>query len=221
MALIHTPGYTPIIKICGMMRPADVEACAASGANWVGFVAVPSSRHFLSPEKMMALADHAKGKLKRVGLFVDASDDEIKTYGHGLDLVQLHGSETPSRVAHIKNMCQRPVIKALPVVDRTSLEDARMYETCADYLLFDAAPKNGQRGGNGEVFNWDILREAELTLPWLLAGGLNPENVTEGIKQLLPWGVDVSSGVETNGAKDPQKIVAFCQSVRSAGSAIQ
>lgn len=160
--------------------------------------------------------------ITRVGLFVDADDATIEAVlaVAPLDLLQLHGGESPSRVAAVKARFARPVMKALPIGDPTDVAAAVPYLDVADRLLFDARPPrraDARPGGNGLVFDWRLIAGRRWDLPWMLSGGLTADNVAEGIRLTGARTADVSSGVESApGAKDPAKIAAFLAAAAAA-----
>lgn len=209
----------PFIKICGLNERASVEAAASAGATHIGFVFFPRSPRHLSHERARALASHAPAHLARVALLVDAADGEIDAAAAaiGAGMLQLHGRETPARVAEIGARTGLPVIKALPVSSAADIEAAHAY-TAADRILFDAKPpaSSDRPGGHGLTFDWSLLAGLALSQPWLLSGGLNPGNVAEAIRRTGAPGVDVSSGVEAApGIKSIPKIQAFCAAALS------
>lgn len=186
------------------------------GASYAGFVFYPPTPRNLTPEQAAELTMRLPGGINRVGLFVDPSDDEIAVVRKKvfLDMIQLHGDETPERVAEIKQRTGLPIMKAIKVASSKDLESARVYEPVVDRLLFDAkAPaslKNALPGGNAQAFEWRIMMGASFSVPWVLAGGLTPENLGQAVAESGATSVDVSSGVEDSpGLKDPRKIQAF------------
>ncbi|NBX73361.1 MAG: phosphoribosylanthranilate isomerase [Alphaproteobacteria bacterium] len=208
----------PIIKICGIMSLAGIEACKNAGADWAGLVFVAGSRHRVDDALARQLAVAARPNLKVIGLFENHNLDEILNVVKNvpLDILQLHGDETVSLVREIKNATGLPVIKVVAVGDAVDIEKAELFSPVSDYVLFDAKPPANatQRGGNGVSFNWQILKNFRGRVPWLLAGGLNAQNISEAIEMARPTGVDVSSGVETDHVKDPHKINTFCTLAR-------
>ncbi len=162
--------------------------------------------------------------VRAVGLFVDPTDEELEAVlgKVQLDMIQLHGTETPERVQNIKKRFSMPVIKAFPVRTAEDIERSGDYVSCADWFIFDAKPMPGQAGsdlpgGTGQVFDWSLLEGRVFTKPWMLSGGLTPDNVGAALSTLSPEAVDVSSGVEKQrGEKDPEKIQAFLKAVEEA-----
>jgi len=209
-------------KICGLNAVEPLEAALAGGAAFVGFVFYPPSPRALSPSAAGALAVRVPDGVTKVGLFVDATDDEIATVlaEVRLDLLQLHGQETPERVTAVKARFARPAMKAIKVAARADVAAAEAFEPVADILLFDAkAPTDmadALPGGNGLVFDWNLLRERPARKPWMLSGGLDAGNVAEAAAISGAAMVDVSSGVESApGCKDPARIKAFLDAVRA------
>lgn len=190
----------PKIKICGIRTQEALDACA--GADFVGFVFYDKSPRCIAPEHAAML--HTP--LIRVGLFVDPSDAEIAAALPALDMLQLHGNESPDRVAAIKARFGLPLIKSFTVPPLPPVQD---YD--AQWFLCD-----GSAGGQGKAFDWAILDTFAFPKPWMLAGGLTPDNVCRAIALAHPDAVDVSSGVESaRGIKDPEKIEAFIEKVKA------
>jgi phosphoribosylanthranilate isomerase len=197
------------IKICGLRRLEDVDAVNALLPEYAGFVFAPSKRR-VSASQAAALRKRLSKDIAAVGVFVDEHVEEIARLCDDkiLDAVQLHGNEDEATIARLKRLVDVPVIKALAVVDH--LPKAPMN---ADFVLYDAA--GVQRGGNGIAFDWSLLTQSRT--PYFLAGGLSPENVADALRAATPYGVDVSSGVETEGWKDADKMARFVQAVRAIG----
>ena len=209
------------VKICGLKEAASFDAACASGADFVGFVFFPPSPRAITPAQAAALSARKTGGPLRVGLFVDPDDAllaEVLAIAP-LDLLQLHGAETPARCAEIRARFGRPVMKALGIASPADLALLAGYAPVADRFLLDAKPAPGAElpGGNAAVFDWSLLRGAAIPRPWLLAGGLTVDNVAAAIAATGAPGVDVSSGVETaRGVKDPGLIARFCAAARVA-----
>jgi len=210
-----------LIKICGLSTPAALDTALEAGADMVGFVFfAPSPRH-IGFETMRALDERVRGRAEKVSLTVDATDDELDGVMAALrpDLLQLHGRETPERVAALKARFGRPVMKALPIEQRSDLSAVAAYAKVADRLLFDArAPREATRpGGLGKPFDWRLLENLDPGLAFMLSGGLDAANVGEALAITRAPGVDVSSGVErAPGEKDLDKIRAFIRAARAA-----
>jgi phosphoribosylanthranilate isomerase len=203
-------------KICGLNEAAAVAAAVAGGAGFVGFVFYPPSPRAVTPAAAAALAAAVPESVARVGLFVDPDDallaDTLAAVA--LDMVQLHGRETPARVAAIKARFALPAMKAVPVACAADLDAAAAYQEVADWLLFDAKPPAGMTGalpgGNALSFDWQLLAGRRWAKPWMLSGGLSADNLGEAVRISGARAVDVSSGVEDRpGLKNPAKIAAF------------
>lgn len=204
------------VKICGLRTAADVEAAAAAGARYIGFVFFPKSPRHLELAEAASLATHAPVGLCKVALTVDAEDAMLDalTAAVPLDMLQLHGTESVERVAEVKARYGLPVMKAVGVGQRADLAQLDAYAGVADQLLVDAKPPKGADlpGGNGLAFDWTLLQNRVWRSPWMLAGGLTPDNVAEAIRRTGARQVDVSSGVErTAGVKDAALIHALVQ----------
>ncbi len=202
------------VKICGLRTPDAVAAAVEGGAALVGFVFFAASPRAVTPEEAMVLCAPVPKSVTRVGLVVDADD---ATLAHilataPLDLLQLHGDETPHRVAGIKARFSLPVMKVVGIASAADVDRAREYEDAADRLMFDAQPPKGadRPGGNALPFDWELIRDAEWRLPWVLAGGLTAANLAEAVAISGADTVDVSSGVEeAPGVKSLTKIREF------------
>ena len=210
------------VKICGLSTPETVDAAVAAGAELIGLVFFPKSPRNVSLEQARQLADRARGRAKIVTLVVDADDALLRAIAATVDpdLIQAHGAETPERIAEIGRITGKPVIKAIRVKDQSDIAAAADYSTVASLILYDAkAPEtlgNALPGGNGHAFDWGLL-EGERRPAFMLAGGLNPENVAEAIRVTGAPVVDVSSGVESApGIKDIGLIRKFIEAAKSA-----
>jgi phosphoribosylanthranilate isomerase len=211
----------PHIKICGLTTPAALEATIAARADYAGLVCFPPSPRHLALADAAAIAARAAGRIKLVGLFVDAAESLIAEMvaAASLDAIQLHGKEEPARVAAIRAAFGKPVWKAMAVSTAEDIARAEAFAGAADLILFDAKPPKGAAipGGLGLVFDWTLLAGYKAPLPWGLAGGLSPANVGEAVHATKAPLVDVSSGVESApGVKDPDLIAEFCTAARSA-----
>lgn len=202
-------------KICGLKTAEDIQAAADSGAAYIGFNFFPKSPRSVTIDQAAALAVEAPVGLCKVALVVDMDDDALDTIVSAvpLDMLQLHGSESPERVAELKARHGLPVMKVLGIAEPADLARIATYEQVADQILVDAkAPKGAVLpGGNGVPFDWSILAQKKYwQCPWMLAGGLTPENVADAIRRTGARQVDVASGVESApGVKDPDLIRAF------------
>jgi phosphoribosylanthranilate isomerase len=213
-----------IVKICGLSSAATLEAALEAGADMIGFVFFDPSPRNLSPGQARSLAGEVRGRAQKVALTVNADDAKLDAIVDALapDILQLHGKETPARVEAIRKRFGIPVMKAIGIALRADLEKGNAYADVADTLLFDAkpAPEAVLPGGNGQVFDWSILRGFAAGRPWMLSGGLDPGNVGEALTATGARGVDVSSGVESApGMKDPARIAAFIAAVRALSPA--
>ncbi|MGZ9053322.1 MAG: phosphoribosylanthranilate isomerase [Rhodoplanes sp.] len=201
------------VKICGLSTRASVEAAVEGRARFLGFVFFPGSPRHVAPARVAELGASLPAAVIRVGLLVDPTDDDLVAAGRaGVDMLQLHGSETAERVADIKMRLGLPVIKAVAVADADDLDRARIYESVADRLLFDARPPKGatRPGGNALAFDWRLLRSRTWSVPWMLAGGLCRDNLEAAIRASAATAIDVSSGVEDEvGVKSTRKIRAL------------
>jgi phosphoribosylanthranilate isomerase len=202
------------VKICGLRTAADVAAVAAAGAAYAGFVFFPKSPRHLTLAAAREAALAAPPGLAKVALTVDADDAALDAIVEGvpLDMLQLHGHETPDRVAAVRARYGLPVMKAIGVADEGDLAALIDYSLVADQLLIDAKPPRGAEvpGGNGLSFDWRLLVGRKWLRPWMLAGGLTPENVAAAVRLTGARQVDVSSGVESApGVKDAARIAAF------------
>lgn len=203
------------IKFCGLTRPQDITAAADAGARYVGFVFFPKSPRNVTLDQARSLALAAPPGLAKVALTVDADDAALDalTSAVPLDMLQLHGHETPDRVAHVRARYGLPVMKALGIATAADLAQIDLYGDVADQLLIDAKPPQGADlpGGNGLSFDWRLLAGRKYwTKPWMLAGGLTPDNVAQAVRLTGARQVDVSSGVESApGIKDAGRMADF------------
>ena len=204
-------------KICGITRPEDARVAIEQGAHALGFVFAPSSPRALTRDQAAVLVRSLPPFVSKVGLFVDASREEVLDMATrvGLDTVQLHGDEDPETCAAVQRVV--PVVKAFRVRGPETVAQMQAYRECIAAFLLDAYFP-GRHGGTGTRFDWAQAVEAKsLVVPIILAGGLDPRNVTEAIKTVRPFAVDVSSGVESApGLKDSQKVRAFLGAVSTA-----
>ena len=210
-------------KICGIKTSEALAAAIAGGARWIGLVLYEKSPRNMPLATAAALADMARGRVSIVVLMVDPGDDRISDVMHnvGPDLIQLHGQESPERVAAIRATFGVRIIKAVGVRTEADVKAALAYAApgVADIVLFDARPPVGAEmpGGHGVPFDWQILAAVPVDMPYMLAGGLTPDNVREAILKTGAPFVDVSSGVETApGEKSPELIQRFLQAVKTA-----
>ena len=207
------------VKICGISTVDDVRACAGAGANYMGLVFFEKSPRNITIPAARDLALAAPMGLAKVALVVNPSDAELDAIAGivPLDMIQLHGRETPERVAEVKARYGLPVMKAVGIADANDLPKLESYFGVADQILVDAKPPKGGElpGGNGLSFDWRLIAGRRWPCPWMLAGGLTPENVAEAVKMTGTKQVDVSSGIEdAPGQKNAELIQKFVQSSR-------
>jgi phosphoribosylanthranilate isomerase len=213
-----------LVKICGLSTPDTLDAALDAGADMVGFMFFAASPRNVSLPVARELRERVKGRAEVVAVTVDADDvflagivDVLKP-----DLLQLHGKETPARVSAIHQRFAVPVMKVLAIEAKADLGTVPLYTRVADRLLFDAkAPRDATRpGGLGKPFDWHLLDGLDLSIPYLLSGGLDPDNVATALRITRAPGLDVSSGVESApGVKDPDKIRAFVRAARASHGA--
>lgn len=208
------------VKVCGLATPAAVAAAAEAGAAYVGFVFFPASPRAVTPAEARAAAVEAPPGVVKVALFVDPDDDALDAAldAVALDMIQLHGRESPERVAEVRSRAGLPVMKAIGVREAADLDALAAYPA-ADQILVDAkAPDGAARpGGHGAAFDWTLLAGRRWAVPWMLAGGLTPANVATAVRRTGARQVDVSSGVESApGVKDPALMRAFVEAARTA-----
>jgi phosphoribosylanthranilate isomerase len=207
-------------KICGITDAIALDAAIDGGARMVGFVVYPKSPRHLGRDKLAALAQRARGRVEIVVVTVDADEEllqAVAAYARP-DWIQLHGSESPGKTAQALQYARLGLIKAIGVARSEDIAQAGLYEPVVAMLMFDAKPPpGGLPGGNAMAFDWQILAGRRFGRPWLLSGGLTPNNVAEAVSASGAALVDVSSGVEAApGLKDPLKIAEFLTAARSA-----
>lgn len=208
------------VKICGLNSTAAADAAVRAGAEFGGLVFFARSPRNLTLEQAAPLAARMKGRLRLAALVVDESDDALAAIAGRIkpDFFQLHGKETPKRVAEIVARFGIPAIKALPLAAPGDLAEAAAYEEMSEMFLFDAAPAADatRPGGHGASFDWRMLKDRQIRRPWFLAGGLNPENVARAIDVSGAGYVDVSSGVESApGVKSDVRIAEFVAAAKA------
>lgn len=209
------------VKICGLRSRAEVAAAAQAGATYVGFVFFPPSPRHLTLADARWIAAGIPDGLIRVALTVDADDETLAAIVDAaqIDMLQLHGHESPERVAEVRARFEMPVMKAIGIATEEDMPRLDAYSEVADQLLVDARalPGADRPGGNGVAFDWRIIRARRWRRPWILAGGLTPDNVAEAVRLTGADQVDVSSGVECRpGHKDPARVAAFVKAARDA-----
>jgi phosphoribosylanthranilate isomerase len=209
------------VKICGITSAEAADAALHAGADFGGLVFHPGSPRNMKPEQAASLAARLRGRVRIVALAADATNDAIAAIiaAADPDFLQLHGRETAERVGEIRGRFGKPVIKAIAIAEAADFAQVPAYERAADMLLFDAkAPQSAVRpGGHGATFDWQLLRGRKISKPWLLAGGLDSDNVARAIVSAEALGVDVSSGVETApGVKSAEMIREFVAAARKS-----
>ncbi len=210
------------VKICGINTPAALAAAVEGGADYVGFIFYPPSPRYVTPAQARAIGSHAPESVTKVGLAVDLDDAAIAAILNAapLDMLQLHGRESPERVAAIRARFDLPVMKAVRVAGADDVAAAEAYCGAAERLLFDAKPPKDMTGalpgGNALAFDWRLLAGRTWPVPWMLSGGLDADNVPEAVRISGATAVDVSSGVEdAPGTKNPDKIRAFLAAAKA------
>ena len=210
-----------LVKICGLSTRETLDAALGAGADMVGFVFFPPSPRHLSLDTARELGRAVRGRAVKVALSVAADDATLTGIVEALqpDILQLHGHETVARLADIKRKFGLEVMKALPVERAADLSSLPAYAAICDRILFDARPPKGatRPGGLGAVFDWHVLQNLDLKLPFMVSGGLNPDNVAEALRLTRAGGLDVSSGVErAPGVKDVEMIRQFIRAARAS-----
>ena len=212
---------SPLVKICGLSTPETLDVALQEGADMVGFMFFPPSPRNVSFHAARELGARVNGRAEKVAVTVDADDAALTSIMDVLQpgLLQLHGKETPARVDAIRQRFGLPVMKVLAIETKADLDAIPLYANIADRLLFDArAPREATRpGGLGKPFDWHLLEALDLSIPFMLSGGLDAANVAQALRVTRAPGVDVSSGVESApGVKDADKIRAFIRAARAS-----
>ena len=194
------------IKLCGMRRVIDIQTANTLKVEFIGFVFWTKSKRMVTPEEASELKSILSPDIAAVGVFVDEKAETVaELLNRGtIDIAQLHGSEDEAYIRHLRTLTRKPLIQAFRIREQKDLEAAAL--SSAESVLLDAGK------GDGITFDWTLLRD--FSRPYFLAGGLTPENVSAAIDQLHPYAVDISSGIETNGIKDAEKMTAFVKAVR-------
>jgi phosphoribosylanthranilate isomerase len=197
------------IKLCGLSRPQDIEAANQLKSDYIGFIFAPKSRRYVPPKQAAELRALLDPEILAVGVFVNEAPETVAALlGCGIiDIAQLHGGEDEDYIAALRERTGKPLVQAFRVDTQEDVQKAR--KSSADFVLLDAGT-----GGTGTCFDWSLIQSLER--PYFLAGGLGVENVTDAVKTLHPFAVDVSSGIETDGVKDPEKMKDFVSAVRAA-----
>ena len=195
------------IKLCGLTRPCDIEAVNELQPDYIGFVFAKKSRRYVSPEKAEELKAMLAPGIQAVGVFVNEEPEQIAALLEAgtIDVAQLHGQESETEIRRLRELTDHPLIQAFRIDTEQDVERANA--STADYVLLDSGA-----GGTGTVFDWDLLQA--IRRPYFLAGGLDTENLGTVKAKLNPYGVDVSSGIETDGYKDKEKMTAFVAAAR-------
>lgn len=208
------------VKLCGLTKPADIPAAVDAGAAYVGFVFFPKSPRYVSLEAAREMALLVPPGIAKVALVVDADDDMLDalTATVPLDMLQLHGHETPDRVSQIKARYGLPVMKAIGIADASDLRAIEDYSKVADQILLDTKPPKGatRPGGNAVTFDWSLIAGRDWSVPWMLAGGLTVDNVAEALRITGAKQLDLSSAIESApGVKDHDKMRAFVAAAKA------
>ena len=209
------------VKICGLRREEDICCVNAYLPDYIGFVFYPKSKRYVTEEQAQKLKEKLDPRIRAVGVFVNADPDEVIALlqKNIIDIAQLHGQESEEQLRKIREQTGKPVIRAVKVTEETNLQEA--YQTDADYILLD----NGM--GSGKPFPWDVilkqlaqeeLQEKICRKPFFLAGGISPENMERAAEAFRPYALDLSSSVETDGVKDPEKIRKLMETIRKRGT---
>lgn len=209
------------VKICGLHREEDICCVNAYLPDYIGFVFYPKSKRYVTGEQAQQLKEKLDPRIRAVGVFVNADPDEVIALlqKNIIDIAQLHGQESEEELGKIREQTGKPVIRAVKVTEETNLQEA--YQTDADYILLD----NGM--GSGKPFPWDVilkqlaqeeLQEKICRKPFFLAGGISPENMERAAEAFRPYALDLSSSVETDGVKDPEKIRKLMETIRKRGT---
>lgn len=199
------------IKLCGLTRPFDIEIANKLNPDYIGFILAKKSRRYVTMEKAGMLKELLSPDIKAVGVFVQEAPEMVASLLNDgvLDIAQLHGGEDEDYIRYLRSLTDKPLIKAFRIDGAKDIASAE--KSTVDYVLLDSG-----EGGTGTAFDWALLRQ--MKRPYFLAGGLNPDNVGEAVKLLKPYAVDVSSGIETDGVKDNNKMAAFVAAVRKEDS---
>lgn len=194
------------IKLCGLSRPQDIAAANGLRPDYIGFVFAPQSRRYVAPEKARKLKALLSSEIKAVGVFVDEKPENIAALlnENVIDLAQLHGNEDDAYLQRLRSFTCKPILQAFVI--QTAADVQKALNSSADYILLDSG------AGTGAAFDWILL--SAIQRPYFLAGGLTPDNVSAAVRALHPFAVDVSSGIETNGQKEKEKMAAFMAAVR-------
>ncbi|HUH77713.1 MAG TPA: phosphoribosylanthranilate isomerase [Devosia sp.] len=209
-----------VVKICGIKTPEILETAIASGADMVGFVHFMRSPRHVSIDQIASLISSARGRIETCVLLVNPDNSCVAEIAAlAPDWIQLHGPESPNRVATIRAEAGVEIIKAVPIGSAEDVANVASFLDVADRILVDAKPPKGadRPGGLGETFDWELLKALDPSIPFMLSGGLTPDTVAAAVRTVRPFGVDVSSGVESApGVKDRRMVEAFIRNARAA-----
>lgn len=199
----------PKIKLCGLSRASDIETANELIPDYIGFIFAPKSKRYVTPEKAAELKSLLSRDIKAVGVFVDEDIDRVaELLNHGMiDIAQLHGREDEAYISSLRSLTDAPIIQAFKISSHIDIERAE--QSASDYILLDSG------AGSGATLDWDMIKSSGIKRPYFLAGGLAPDNVRDAVSLLDPFAVDVSSGIETDGLKNPDKMRSFVQAVRN------
>lgn len=206
------------VKICGITDKKTIDVALEGNADYLGFVFYPPSPRHLSIEKAIELINYVDGKAETVGVFVNHNKKDLEDLLKIIPLnwVQLHGKEDKKYIEDLKSSTGIKVIKAISVSQKSEVEQAKIFEKYADQILFDSKNTSPLPGGTGQQFPWEIMTNQEFNIPWILAGGLNENNVEQAIKETKANTIDLSSSLEKEkGIKDPQKVKSFLHKIKN------
>lgn len=195
------------IKLCGLSRSCDIEEANKLKPEYIGFVFAPKSKRCVTPENAAVLKGLLDLQIAAVGVFVNESAEVVAHLLNSgvIDIAQLHGAEDEKYIEELRSIAEKPIIKAFRIETENDIKEVE--KSCADYILLDSG------AGTGTVFDWSLLQNIQR--PYFLAGGLSPDNAGDAVRNLRPYAVDVSSGIETDGVKDKIKMAAFVRAVRN------
>lgn len=195
------------IKLCGLTRLCDIEAANELEPDYIGFVFAAKSKRYIAPEKALELKNKLKGNIKAVGVFVNEKPERVAKFLNSnlIDIAQLHGAEDEEYIKALRKLSRKPIIKAFSIENEGDMD--RLNKSSADYVLLDSG-----KGGTGKTFEWNLIKD--IIKPFFIAGGINVDNARMAIKKFHPYGLDVSSGIETDGVKDKEKMKDFVRTVR-------
>jgi phosphoribosylanthranilate isomerase len=209
-----------VVKICGIKTPSVLDAAIQAGADMVGFMHFTRSPRHVSIEDLATLIGEARGRIETCVVLVNPDNSCVaEVAALGPDWIQLHGPESPHRVEAIRAEAGVEIMKAVPIGSADDVAHVAQFAQVADRILLDAKPPKGadRPGGLGETFDWNLLKALDPSIPFMLSGGLTPDTVADAIKTVRPFGVDVSSGVESApGVKDKRLVEAFIRNARAA-----